>query len=129
MRGGTVIEDGTTTAQIEARRMLELFASVGATSFNMTWTNVQDQPRRSRKGMSFADLRAAIPRMLDAAIASQLNLIVRRKVGLRIDAIQFRGSQDQVHCSGALAAEIEAGEDKSCSRLRLTGAGRVAFRR
>jgi hypothetical protein len=31
-----VIEDGSTTAQIEARRMLEPFASVEATHFNVT---------------------------------------------------------------------------------------------
>jgi hypothetical protein len=30
-----------------------------------------------RRGLSFDDLRAAIPRMLDTAIAEQLNLIVR----------------------------------------------------
>jgi hypothetical protein len=70
-------EDGGTRPHDEARRMLDTFASVGATGFNVTWTNLQDQPRRSRKGMSFAELRAAIPRMLDAATADQLNLIVR----------------------------------------------------
>jgi hypothetical protein len=39
-------EDGATAWQIEARRMLETFASVGATHFDVTWTNLQDQPRR-----------------------------------------------------------------------------------
>jgi hypothetical protein len=35
------------------------------------------RPAAPRKGMSFADLRAVIPRMLDAAIAEEMNLIVR----------------------------------------------------
>jgi hypothetical protein len=35
-REGHVIEDGSTTAEIEAWRMLELFASVEATRFNVT---------------------------------------------------------------------------------------------
>ena len=57
--------------------MLDMFASVGATGFNVTWTNLQDQPRRSHKGMSIAEITRAMPRMLDAAIADTLNLIVR----------------------------------------------------
>ena len=69
--------DGSNTAHSEARRMLDIFASVGATGFNVTWTNLQDQPRRSRKGMSVAEITRAMPRMLDAAIADTLNLIVR----------------------------------------------------
>jgi hypothetical protein len=49
-----VAEDGSTTAHSEARRMLDTFASVGATGFNVTWTTIADHPRRSRKGMSLA---------------------------------------------------------------------------
>src|SRR3954451_1943452 len=52
-------------------------SAVGATGFNVTWTNLQDQPRRSYKGMSIAEITRTMPRMLDAAIANQLNLIVR----------------------------------------------------
>ena len=57
--------------------MLDIFASVGATGFNVTWTNLQDQPRRSHKGITVAQITRAMPRMLDAAIADTLNLIVR----------------------------------------------------
>ena len=57
--------------------MLDIFASVGATGFNVTWTNLQDQPRRSRKGISVAEITRAMPKILDAAIADTLNLIVR----------------------------------------------------
>jgi hypothetical protein len=36
--------------------MVQTFASVGATHFNVTWTTIADQPRRSRKGMSVAEI-------------------------------------------------------------------------
>jgi RepB DNA-primase from phage plasmid len=50
---------------------------VGATSFNLTWTNSAGEPRRSRKGVSLAELVRAMPGMLDRATANRLNLIVR----------------------------------------------------
>jgi hypothetical protein len=57
--------------------MLDVFGSVGATGFNVEWTTLQDEHHRSRKGVNLLELRRAIPGMLDAAIADQLNLIVR----------------------------------------------------
>ena len=36
------------SADDEARQMLEAFASVGATRFNVTWTNSAGHPRRPR---------------------------------------------------------------------------------
>jgi hypothetical protein len=72
-----VAEDGSTTAHNAARRMLDTFASVGATGFNVTWTTIADQPRRSRKGMSLAEIARAMPGILDAATAARLNVIVR----------------------------------------------------
>src|SRR5271170_7726056 len=75
--GAAMAADGSNTAHSEARRMLETFASVGATGFNVTWTNLQDQPRRSHKGMSFREIMRAVPVFLDAATADQLNVIVR----------------------------------------------------
>jgi RepB DNA-primase from phage plasmid len=70
-------DDGTTTAHNAAQAMLDAFASVGAASFNLTWTNSTGEPRRSRKGVSLAELARAMPGMLDRAIANRLNLIVR----------------------------------------------------
>jgi hypothetical protein len=61
----------------EARRMLDAFASVGATGFNVTWTSIADQPRRSRKGMSLAEIARTVPGILDTATAGRLNVIVR----------------------------------------------------
>ena len=70
-------EDGTITAHSAAQAMLDAFASVGATRFNLTWTNSAGEPRRSFKGISLAELARAMPGMLDRAIANRLNLIVR----------------------------------------------------
>lgn len=75
MRGA--VEEDSTTASRSTQRMLDTFASVGATHFSVTWTNLQDQPRRSRKGMTKSEITRALPAMLDAAARDQLNLIVR----------------------------------------------------
>lgn len=74
---GRMAGDDTTTAQRDARAMLDAFASVGATSFNLTWTNSAGEPRRSRKGVSLAEITRAMPGMLESAIAERRNLIVR----------------------------------------------------
>ena len=60
IRAGTVAgtdmkETGAETPSAEARRMLGIFASVGAERFHVTWTNSGGNPRRARS------LRAALP--------------------------------------------------------------------
>jgi hypothetical protein len=64
-------------AKGEARAMLEAFASVGATRFDVTWTNSAGDKQRFRGGRSLADLTRTLPAMLDAATAAQHNVIVR----------------------------------------------------
>jgi RepB DNA-primase from phage plasmid len=70
-------EDSANTGHSAARAMLDTFSSVGASSFNVTWTNSAGQPRRSRKGMSLTEITRTMPAMLDAATADRLNLIIR----------------------------------------------------
>ena len=41
-------ETGTDTPLAAARKMLDIFASVGAERFHVTWTNSAGQPRRPR---------------------------------------------------------------------------------
>jgi hypothetical protein len=57
--------------------MLDIFASVGATRFDVTWTTRAGEKEWFRRSMSFADLRRTMPAMLDAAPAKQRNVIVR----------------------------------------------------
>jgi RepB DNA-primase from phage plasmid len=85
--GGGMVEDstehnalsrrGAEGAETEARAMLEAFASVGATRFDVTWTNSAGDKQRFRGGRSLADLARTLPAMLDAATAQQHNVIVR----------------------------------------------------
>jgi hypothetical protein len=97
-------EDTGNNAYAAARAMLDAFASVGATRFNVSWTNSAGDPRRPRSlqkslqslggpmpeaenddwlsavhidGVSHADLSRTIPALLDTATAERLNLIIR----------------------------------------------------
>jgi hypothetical protein len=54
---------GEDSANIEAQRMLEAFASVGATRFDMTWTNAGGEKKEFRRGVPLADLRRTLPAM------------------------------------------------------------------
>lgn len=60
-------EDSANNGYAAALAMLDLFVSVGATGFNVTWTTIADQPRRSHKGMSSAEITRSMPGVLDAA--------------------------------------------------------------
>lgn len=70
-------EASTTTATDEARRMLDIFASVGARAVDVTWTNSTGDPRRFRKNVSLTDLARTMPGILDSAGRQQRNVIVR----------------------------------------------------
>ena len=70
-------KDSVNTAHAEADTMIELFASVGVTSFDLTWTNRAGEKERFRRNVNLAELRRTLPAMLDAAPAHQRNIIVR----------------------------------------------------
>jgi RepB DNA-primase from phage plasmid len=70
-------EPDTTTAHSEARNMLDTFASVGATRFDVTSTTRAGEKDWFRRNVSLADLARILPAMLDAAIIEQRNVIVR----------------------------------------------------
>jgi RepB DNA-primase from phage plasmid len=82
-------EDSANTGHTEARAMLDAFASVGATSFDVTWTTAEGLPRRYSEGVILDNLRAAMPRMLDEAAARTRNLIVRPEGGPGVHFIQL----------------------------------------
>jgi hypothetical protein len=75
--GGAVGEDNARIAHNEARRMLDTFASVGATQFDVTWTTRSGDKDEFRRGIRFTDLAGTMPGLLDAAITRERNLIVR----------------------------------------------------
>lgn len=70
-------EGGTGIGHDETRAMLDAFASVGATQFDVTWTTRGGAKDGFRRGVKLADLARALPVMLDDATRKQRNLIVR----------------------------------------------------
>jgi RepB DNA-primase from phage plasmid len=104
-------ETGTETPRMAARKMLDIFASVGADRFHVTWTDSAGHPRRARSlrrnlqslggplphaededwldavhiaGIGVADLTRTLPALLDTANADRLNLTIRpRGTGVR----------------------------------------------
>ena len=72
-------EDSASTGHIEAQAMLDLFASVGATHFEVTWTNAAGDKQLFRR-KSHADLARSIAGILDHAIRQQRNRPSGRRV-------------------------------------------------
>src|ERR1700730_1009830 len=70
-------EDSDNTPHTAARAMLDAFASVGATRFDVTWTTSAGDPRRYDEGVSLVDLIRRMPAELDRATQHRRNLIVR----------------------------------------------------
>ena len=75
--GGAMEGDDAGIGHRDARAMLDAFASVGATRFDVTWTTCAGEKEWFRRGMSFDDLARNLPRMLDEAPSKQRNVIVR----------------------------------------------------
>lgn len=70
-------ETETTTAHSAAQAMLDTFASVGATRFDVTRTTRTGDKEWFRRSVSLADLAHTLPAMLDAATAGERNVIAR----------------------------------------------------
>jgi hypothetical protein len=68
---------GTIAAHSEAQQMLDTFASVGATGFDVTRTTCAGDKEWFRRNVPLAELARMLPAMLDAATAQQHNVIVR----------------------------------------------------
>ena len=74
---------GTATGNImqarigEARRMLDLFESVGAIAFDITHTNLQQEKRGFRPAQTPKQAQESIPYLVPSAARRQNNLIVR----------------------------------------------------
>lgn len=61
----------------EALRMLDTFASVGATHFDLTFTSIEGEKRGFRPTQSIAQLKNSLPKLFPGATARQNNLIIR----------------------------------------------------
>jgi len=61
----------------EAFRMLDTFASVGATHFDLTHINIEGEKRGFRPQQTLHQLKNSLPRLFPGATARQNNIIVR----------------------------------------------------
>ena len=61
----------------EAFRMLDTFASVGATHFDLTHLNIDGEKRGFRPRQTLAQLKNSLPRLFPGATERQNNIIVR----------------------------------------------------
>ncbi len=65
------------TQQDEAFRMLDTFASVGATHFDLTHLNIDGEKRGFRPQQTLPQLKNSLPRLFPGATERQNNIIVR----------------------------------------------------
>ena len=79
---------GADNGQRAARAMLDAFASVGATQFDLTTTSRSGAKTSFRAGVKLADLSRDLPSMLDNATRQQRNVIVRPH-GLGVSFVQL----------------------------------------
>ena len=70
-------DDSDSTGHLAAQAMLDSFASVGATHFDLTRTTRVGQKKSFRPNVSLAELASILPAMLDHSAARQRNVIVR----------------------------------------------------
>ena len=150
-------ETGTDTPLMAARRMLDIFASVGADRFHVTWTNSAGRPRRPRSlrknlqslgspplqtdnadwldavhiaGLGSADLDRIIPALLDTAAADRLNLTVRpRRHGVRFIQLDDLAAEKLPALAAAMFLIIETSPGNHQAWLAMPGAHDREFAR
>jgi hypothetical protein len=142
-------ETGTDTPLAAARRMLDIFASVGAERFHVTWTDSAAHPRRPRSlrrnlrslggplpqienedwldavhiaGIGAADLARTIPAVLDTATADRLNLTVRpRGTGVRFVQLDDLSANKLPALAAAMFLIIETSPGNHQAWLAISG--------
>jgi hypothetical protein len=61
----------------EALRMIDTFASVGATHFDLTHTDIDGEKRGYRPQQSITQIKNSLPRLFPGAASRQNNIIIR----------------------------------------------------
>jgi hypothetical protein len=70
-------DSSTKADHAAALSMLDAFASVGATRFDVTLTTRSEEKERYQRGVALGEVRRTLPGMLDAAAEAMRNVIVR----------------------------------------------------
>jgi hypothetical protein len=142
-------ETGSDTPLTAARSMLDIFMSVGAERFHLTWTNSAGEPRRPRSlrinlqslggpqpqtenadwldavhiaGISAADLGRTIPALLATATADRLNLTIRpRGHGVRFIQLDDLAAEKLPALAAAMFLIIETSPGNHQAWLVMPG--------
>jgi hypothetical protein len=150
-------ETSADTPLAAARTMLEIFASVGAERFHVTWTNSAGQPRRPRllrknlqslggplpqadnegwldavhiAGIGATDLNRTLPALLDSANADRLNLTIRpRGRGVRFIQLDDLAAEKLPALAPAMFLIIETSPGNHQVWLAMPGAHDREFAR
>jgi hypothetical protein len=72
-----MVDDTGSTAQSEALRMVDAFASVGVTQFDIAHTNIDQEKRGYRRAQTLRQTKTSLPYLLDSAPRRQNNVILR----------------------------------------------------
>jgi DNA primase RepB-like protein len=73
-----ILQGGNLAQQIdEALRMLDTFASVGATHFDLTHTNIDGEKRGFRPTQSLSQIKNSMPKLFPGAAERKNNIIIR----------------------------------------------------
>jgi RepB DNA-primase from phage plasmid len=151
--GGTTIHacdaDAADDGTAAARTMLDIFSSVGADRFHVTWTNEDGEPRRARSlrkalraipgplpqpenpdwldeihiaRIGAPDLHRIIPALLETGVADRLNVNLR-PYSQTVSFIQLDdiGADALVRCAPVLFLHIETSPAKHQAWLALAG--------
>ena len=82
-------EDIANTGHDAARAMIDTFASVGATRFDVTWTNAAGDEQAFRRGCIVPYVHRMMPTWLDDAARQQRNVIVRPRGDAAVTFVQL----------------------------------------
>jgi hypothetical protein len=139
-------DDTGSTALSEAQRMLDAFASVGVTRFDIAHTNIDQEKRGYRRAQTLRQTKTSLPYLLDSAPRRQNNIILRPHHPPAVVLVQLddlKESQlERVRAAAFLILQtspgnhqawvaVEGGDREFASRLRkgthadLTASGSV----
>lgn len=126
-----MLED-TEQAHIRAAvAMVELFASVGVERFELTHTNLDQEPRGCRHGQSVDQIKTSLPHLVPSSFRRRNNVILRPHKSASVSFIQLDdlGAADVERVKPAAFMVIETSPANFQAWLAVDGAGKDDARR
>src|ERR1700691_951272 len=105
------------TAQSQAQRMLDAFASVGVQQFDIAHTNIDQEKRGYRRGQTLRQAKTSLPYLLDSAPRRQNNVIIRPHHPPAVVLVQFgdlkEGQLERVRSAAFLILQTSPGNHQA----------------